>query len=135
MNQIKWTKELSVGIDKIDQQHMKLIAIINKVQSMFESNKSKNQLEEVLNELVEFARIHFTTEEEYFIKWNYPYTEEHKAEHGRLILKVLQFKDKFDKTGVKIIPDLLNFLKDWLENHLKKHDFKYANYFKDKDFI
>lgn len=129
MELLKWTKALSVEIPEIDDQHKNFIAIINKAYT--KSKKSKpEEIENILKELTEYARIHFSTEDNYFDNWDYPYKNEHDIEHEKLILKVLKFDEKFEKEGVKIIEDLIIFLKDWLENHLKNHDFKYRDYFK-----
>jgi len=127
---ILWNKNLSVGIKDIDNQHKHFIGIINSVYAKI-NNIDEKRLSEDLNELIEYARIHFTTEEDYFKKWDYPDAKKHMAEHEKLTLKVLKFKDKFDRNE-KIMEELINFLKDWLENHLKTYDFKYRDYAKER---
>lgn len=130
---ILWDKSLSMGINDIDDQHKHFIGIINQAyQSHFE--KDKSVMKNILNDLIEYARIHFSTEEEYFKKWDYPYTEEHMKEHEKLLLKVLKFEDKFE-SGKCDCDEFLKFLKDWLENHLMTYDIKYSKYFKEKGFI
>jgi len=134
MKLIIWSKYLAIGIKEIDEQHKHFIVILNSVEQKLKKGLDEKKLSDDLNDLIEYARIHFTTEENYFKKWGYPFANEHMKEHEKLIVKVLKFKDKYDK-GEKIMQELLNFLKDWLENHLKKHDFKYRDYFKEKGVI
>jgi hemerythrin len=130
---INWNESLSVCIKEIDKQHKHFIEIINQAyKAHFEKNK--NLMNDTLNDLIEFARIHFSTEENYFKKWDYPFAEEHMEEHEKLLLKVLEFKEKFD-SGKCDCDKFLEFLKDWLENHLMTNDKKYFKYFHEKGFI
>ncbi|WP_408033339.1 hemerythrin domain-containing protein [Thermodesulfatator autotrophicus] len=54
---------------------------------------------------------------------NYPELEHHRKEHERLIIEVFNFKERFDK-GVATKFELLEFLKDWLLNHVLNEDLK-----------
>lgn len=128
---IKWSKALSVGIPEIDEQHKILVKLVNTMHD----KKSKKNMGDVLNELMSFVRVHFTTEEGYFKRWSYPFASEHIAEHEKLTAKAISFSNRFEKEGAEMIPELTLFLKDWFENHLKVHDFKYARYFKDNDLL
>jgi hemerythrin len=106
-----------------------LIEIINEAyDSNFGEDKEKSN--EIFNELIEFVRVHFSTEEKYFEKCNYSGAEEHIAEHLKLIEKVLGFKSEFDK-GECDCSVFLNFLKDWVEDHLKVMDQEYVSCFKE----
>jgi hemerythrin-like metal-binding protein len=129
-----WTKKLSVGVKEIDEQHKDLIKIINET-NLLVGGSYEDKVKEEVNELLAFARVHFTTEENYFKKWNYPFANEHIIEHEKLILKVLQFSQRFQTEGKNILKDFLLLLKDWLENHIKKHDFKYRDYIKNNRLI
>jgi len=126
---LEWTPKLSVGIKKIDDQHKYFIKLLNKADDTVKAKK-KNELIKELPELLNYARTHFSTEEEIFDKYSYPYSNEHKLEHLKLLEKAVKFYDKAT-VEKEVGEELMLFLKDWLENHLKKHDFKYAKYFKD----
>lgn len=133
-NFIKWEKSLSVGIKEIDEQHKHFIGIVNSV--YININKKGKEIIPIkeLDDLIEYARIHFSTEENYFKKVGYPYSKEHMIEHEKLTLKVLRFSERAAR-GENVSLVLLEFLKDWLENHLKIHDKKYAKYFKENKLI
>ena len=129
---IKWQKSFSVGVDEIDEQHKHFIKILNKVHNKLdEENKD---LKDEIDELVEYARIHFSTEERYFDEWKYPFEDEHKIVHAKLTLDVLKFKQRFDN-GERIADELTEFLKEWLGVHLKVYDGKYAKYIKENHLI
>jgi len=126
---ILWTPKLSVGIKRIDDQHKEFITLINQSQKFAETGKSM-RFNKSLTELLDFARVHFSTEEDIFNKYKYPFAQEHNIEHFKLTEKVINFYDRA-KRDENIGEEFLLFLKDWLENHLKTHDQKYAKYFKE----
>jgi len=125
---MKWTEDLSVGVKIIDDQHKKLIEIIN-VAYNSDLQKDFEKGEEVFRDLIEYTRVHFTTEKDFFEKCIYPGAEEHIVEHMALIEKLLEFKDKFDERSLDF-HEFLEFLKTWLEDHLKVMDHKYVESFK-----
>jgi len=126
---IAWSEKLSTGIPSIDAQHKHFISLLNKADDLVKKKKIK-ELNKELPEVLNYARTHFSTEEEIFDKTRYPFANEHKEEHLKLIAKAIYFYDKSVK-GEDIGKEFMLFLKDWLENHLKKHDFKYAKYFRE----
>lgn len=126
MTFIEWDDSLNVQVKEIDDQHKNLIITINKAHEI-SSNEDK---EKILNNLIEFTRVHFSTEEKYFKKFKFEGTEEHMQEHADLILKVLKYKDLFDESKCDW-NEFLNFLKNWLEDHLKELDQKYVKCFKE----
>jgi hemerythrin len=130
----KWTQKMSVGISEIDDQHKHFISLLNKV-NLVKTTDKKEKVSQLLADLMEYARVHFTTEEKYFEKYKYPFANEHLAQHEKLLEDVIKFSNKFDKVGPIMVPELSVFLKEWLENHLAKHDVKYARYFKKNGFL
>jgi hemerythrin len=134
MAYIDWTPEMSMGMEDIDEQHKHFVGIINKTKEASDAGAARGAQKEVLGDLVEYARYHFETEEGYFETFSYPHTAEHKIEHAKLLANVLAFSDRFDK-GEDVAQELLAFLKDWLADHLMRHDKKYSKYFKSKGYI
>jgi hemerythrin len=135
MEQFEWTIEMSVGIKEIDDQHKKFISLINKTQVLYEKKAKKEVLQRQLDDILEYARIHFSTEEKYFDKYKYPLSNEHKIKHLELLAKAIAGYDKFEKEGPIVLPKIMEFLKEWLEKHLAKYDHKYAVYFKENELV
>ncbi len=129
MDLIKWNESMSVGIPKIDSQHKQLIQMINDLNSAMREGKSKEILNRVITDLMNYAQIHFETEEEYFVKYEYGGREEHEQEHSKFITQVFDFKKKFDANKVGLSIEIMKFLSDWLVNHIKVTDMKYKGVF------
>lgn len=127
---ITWQKKWETGIKSIDDQHKHFVGIVNKTYTLTEKDKDKKVLGEILGELMEYARIHFSTEENYFEDTEYPDTAMHKEKHEELLGKVITFSKRFESNeDVKnLVEDFLVFLRSWLEDHLVKVDHKYVSW-------
>ena len=129
MNLLKWDESYSVKVRLIDGQHKKLFKFANNYAEALKNGMSKASLSKLLEGLVEYANVHFSTEERYFVQFNYEDAEEHKREHTIISAKIQELKSKI-RTGITIEEDdVTNFLKVWLESHVKGTDKKYIECF------
>jgi hemerythrin len=129
---IQWNDTYSVQVAELDQQHQRLIALINELHEAMQQGKGKDALHNTLDGLVSYTVVHFRAEEKYFEKFGYPETRSHKLEHTMFEKQIADFKQDFTagKLGVSI--SVLNFLRDWLMNHIKGTDKKYSQFFNGK---
>lgn len=125
---IQWKQNFSVNISKIDNQHIKIVDLINELHDKMKEGKGKDSLTKILNDLTLYTANHFKTEEELFYKYNYPNTEAHVLEHKKLVDKVLQIKTDFESGKVVLTLDVMDFLKDWLSNHISGSDKLYTSF-------
>lgn len=119
-------KDLKLGFKKIDEQHTKLIEIGKKIKPTMPNE----EISKILDELIEYSRVHFSTEEKYFEEFDYPDGKEHEMKHASIIKKLLEFKDAFDNNQ-KLGKEFFNFIHDWIYIHLDQVDRKYVNHFKE----
>ena len=82
---IAWNVSLSVGVDKFDAHHRKLIGLINKLYLNMEEGAGVDVLKETLSELVSYTDYHFSAEEEAFAQFGYPQMESHIEQHHKLL--------------------------------------------------
>lgn len=127
-----WKDEYSVNIVKIDEQHKKLVALLNDLHSSMLAAKANSILEKTLTELVDYAAVHFKTEEDLMKDYGFEGFDNHKSAHDSFTKKVGEFYEDF-KSGKKIISvEILFFLKDWLINHINGTDKLYSSFFNSK---
>ena len=112
MSFANWKKSYELGLRDIDKQHKRLLELVNKAYEAYKSN-SEEKVRELLNDMVEFTRIHFNTEERYFEEFGYENSEPHIEQHNKLTLKALNLYDKFNSGEVRVAKELLEFLKEW----------------------
>lgn len=123
---ITWSSMFSVGVGEIDTQHKKLVDLINQLNDAMQAGKGPDVLGKVLTELVNYTVYHFGYEESLMGQHHYEDSPAHKGEHKKLIETVGDFKRKFDSGGAVISVEIMNFLRDWLTNHIMKTDKKFG---------
>jgi hemerythrin-like metal-binding protein len=129
---IQWNPALSVNIAQIDNQHMKLVDIVNNLHDRMKEGKGKTILSGVLSELADYTVYHFKTEEELFKQHSYPKSDAHILEHNTLVQQVLKLKTDLDGGKTVITNDVMLFLRDWLSNHISGSDKAYMPFFNSK---
>ncbi len=123
---INWNDSLSVNIKEIDVQHQRLISIVNELHDAMKSGKSKEILGKIFIGLQQYVATHFATEEKYMSQFNYPDYNAHKIEHTKLTQKVVELQKKFENGDPVLTLELMNFLKNWLQQHIIGTDKKYG---------
>ncbi|GAA6170530.1 bacteriohemerythrin [Colwellia sp. KU-HH00111] len=124
---IEWTAELSVGIDSIDEQHKKLVNMINALNEAMLTGSSNELLGKIFTGLAAYTQKHFAYEEALFAEYGYADSKQHKRQHRELIAQVVELKQKFiENPQQTMTADLMLFLKRWLTNHIMKTDKAYA---------
>jgi len=127
MSVMNWDEKYSVGIMKIDDQHKKLIALVNKLYEAMREGKGKEVLISILAETLEYTKYHFETEEAMFEKFSYSLKSEHMKEHRDLKEKVDKLYLDVEKGKATITIEVFHFLKDWIVTHIMQSDQKYKS--------
>ncbi len=125
-----WKEEYEMGISVIDEQHKYFVSLVNELYDAILRGQTDTRLKEILSKLIDYVKEHFNTEEKYFDKFHYGGSDEYKARHKELNESVLDFQKRLKEDKVIVSFNLVNFLEDWLEEHLKDMDFKYKDCFK-----
>jgi len=129
---IQWNESLSVDIAEIDTQHQRLIRMINDLNDAMRQGKGKEVLGKIITGLITYTRTHFKAEEDYFAQFGYPDAATHKQEHVRFVEKVASFKQEFEQGKLGLSLEIMSYLSDWLQGHIKGVDKKYAPFFHSK---
>lgn len=119
---ITWSNLLSTGISEQDNQHKRLIALINQLNEAVLDGKGSDILGEVLSQLIDYTAYHFDYEENLMSMHEFENTAEHKREHVHFAETVTDFKRKFDSGEAVVSVEIINFLRDWLTRHIMKTD-------------
>ena len=126
---IEWEDKFSVGISIIDEEHMKLIGILNKAIIVNEHNDNTEETKDILGDMIEYSRKHFLREETNMLKFKFPEYQLHRKEHLAFISKTVMSYHNLISGHCQITNEILEYLKDWLVQHIQVSDKKYANYF------
>jgi len=125
---INWSDALSVNIKKIDDQHKRLIELVNTLHDSMKAGKGNAAIGPILSDLLKYASFHFATEEKYFQEYAYPEYLQHKKQHDELTQKTKMLNASHREGKLSITIEVMNFLKDWLSNHILVSDKKYSTF-------
>jgi hemerythrin len=127
MTLLVWNNGYSVGIASIDEQHKKLVDMLNELFDGMQSSKGREVLGKILDELIDYANMHFKFEEDIFNRVGYPDLMSHKAQHDELRQKVIAIQERYKaaQTGALSL-EVINFMRGWLVNHIQGTDMKYS---------
>ena len=126
---LEWDDSFSVKVGELDKQHHELVNMLNSLNDAMKTGKSRDNMGGILDDMVDYANVHFAREEKYFDEFNYLKSFSHKKEHAKFVKKVLEFKDGFDNGHMMLSLDVMTFLKEWLVTHIKGSDQDYSQCF------
>ncbi len=129
-NVLQWDEKYSVGVRIIDDQHKQLFETINSLIQILDNNPSKQQLDEIIQKLLVYKKNHFITEEKLFEQFNYELKDEHHARHMEFNTKLNSMLAECGEDSMLLAFKLVDFLEDWLIEHLMTEDQKYVECFR-----
>ena len=124
-----WKDSYSVGNPILDAQHRSLLALCERAAACM-SNISRESLDEahdVLNDLADYMRLHFQTEERYLRASNYPGLDQQIIEHRDFEESLTDFLISVGR-GVVDKPALSQFLNLLWSSHILGTDASYRGY-------
>ena len=123
-----WKDDYSVGIESIDNDHKKLIHLINNLQTAIDYETDYLLEKQTLDEVIDYTHYHFDREEGLMEEYGYPDFVAHKAKHKEMIEKVNEFVLEFETDEEDAIQSLLAYLKSWLIIHINGTDQEYSEF-------
>jgi len=129
---VSWRDDLSVGIESIDDDHKKLLSLINNLQTAVFYPTGEAFERQALQELVDYTKYHFDREEKLMQENGYPDFEAHRRQHQAMIAKVGGFMSAYEQDREGTIDELTRFLKDWLMQHIAGTDQLYSDHLRSR---
>ena len=135
MKKIGWDDSLLIGIKEIDNQHKQLIERLDAVIEAIEKNQGEGAIAQTLDFLLDYTVEHFSTEENFMIRHNYPDLEFQKRQHREFKESVNQMIEDFELDGAskEIADHIRDFLFIWLKKHIREVDLPLARFVNEKE--
>ncbi len=129
---LELTKDMLLGIPKIDDQHRELVRMLNAAQSLGAKAYSAAENKRTLDFLGEYVVKHFKDEEALQLQSRYPKLEWHKEQHKAFVADFLKFKQAFSANGAsaKFTLELNKSIVGWVVRHIKTADAEFGKYYK-----
>lgn len=122
---------MSVGVSRLDRDHKILIGLINRLDEAASDGGAgaRQVMAEVLEVLVAYTIFHFSREEAVMEACGYPALGQHHEDHVALTQEVQDWQQRLCEDPDSIAPpDMLHFLKGWLNHHILLQDMAYRPY-------
>ncbi|HPG24436.1 MAG: hemerythrin family protein [Spirochaetaceae bacterium] len=125
MTVLAWSDAFDVGVDKMNEEHQRLIDLMNRLHDLYEGDASRSEQKKTFDELAKYTVKHFADEEAYMESIEWPGLVTHRHIHAKLLDDLGTHKAAFDKGG-ELSSKLFSFLKIWLKAHIQGIDRKYG---------
>lgn len=120
-----WDEQFNTGLKEVDEQHQKLVEIINRLASSIAYNSSENILNNIFDELINYTIYHFETEEAIWHQHlpSDPLDSKHQAIHKNFVDTVMKLKSEQNIKPLSVLAEeALGFLTSWLASHILETD-------------
>ena len=133
LESVAWNDTYSVGVPALDDQHKKLVSMINQLADCHAARNcgSSGAFHEVLSRMFDYSQVHFKAEEDYLRRIGYPQLADQKIEHAAFVGKMAAFS----MAAAEGVPDEVavhRYLKAWLLSHILESDMQYRSFAESK---
>jgi len=125
---VEWTARLSLGVKPMDEAHMHLIDLMNRLHESCAAGDDKAEIRRGLKALSDFTVRHFREEEAFMQSIAYPGLATHKQIHANLIAQLGEHFEAFETGPGTLSNQFFTFLKVWLTAHIMGIDGKYGEH-------
>ena len=127
---IRWQDKYALGVVEIDEQHRKLFEIAGEIEALLNDNFITDKYDDIvaiLGELKDYTIQHFKDEEEFMLSNKFPMFLTHKMMHNDFVEKIESIDlSKVDNEQNLYLKEILNFVAEWLVEHILVEDAKYS---------
>lgn len=132
MAYIEWDESFSVGVKAMDDQHKKLIDLINQLHDAMKAGQGSKEAPVILKSLVDYTHYHFEAEEKMLEKGVYPGLLNQQKMHKVFVEQIEQYQADLATKSLTMGVKLSEFLKSWLMTHISVEDKKYGKFMNEK---
>lgn len=125
---LTWNHTCTIGVRAMDDQHAILMETLNDLRLALMQGGSRDQVSEGLNRLIDFTRLHFSSEERLLEQSGYPGVVEHRRAHQQLLSQIEEAAHLTQVHDELHTRSLLVFLHDWYLGHVENLDCQYGTW-------
>lgn len=130
MNRIEWSEEWSVGVHVLDEEHKRIIDVINELELIIPCKNTDERLTICMSKIAHYISKHFYHEEHILQANNYPDLKDHLIQHIYFKRAIADFHMMLLEQERMVGFELLRFLRDWFVDHILREDKAYTPFVK-----
>jgi hemerythrin-like metal-binding protein len=132
MTFLSWRRDYEIGVPQIDAEHHRLADMVNTFHETYLRGGSREEIPHLLNQLIAYAEEHFQHEEKLMSDSGYPRLDEQRALHEELVTSIFAINERLSADRTKAGAEVLQFIKNWLLDHIVKHDMDIGDFLRRK---
>jgi len=88
-------QNIGVGFDQIDGEHRVQVGLLSALRHAVTVGRAEKEVKEILEQLIDYTKVHFMSEELLMRLYQYPHYEAHVAEHDRMVEQIEQARERY----------------------------------------
>lgn len=130
-----WNYVCATGVRAMDNHHNILMDTVNELRLAAVRGSGREQVNEAMDRLIAFTRMHFRSEELLMEQHGFPGLEEHRAEHQRILAQILQSSHRAQHGQRMQMRPLLSFLREAYAEHIEGMDREYGPWLNERGVL
>lgn len=122
-------KEFRLGIDAVDNEHVKLVDMLNEVHFLLSDGKRDEARKYFNITLSAYVDEHFANEERFMESFEFPMLEEHRKIHNNFRKSFEELKPQIELLDEDAFRQALSETFAWILSHIGKTDKRYVKYY------
>lgn len=132
---LAWDNRYLIGLPMIDNQHKYLLQLLNNLYGDYASGRSVDALNELFDNLIDYASYHFSLEERWMEGQLYPRLELHRHEHAAFSKRVEAMQHDYRVYNRNVSLEAVTFLFNWLITHIQGSDYDFGCFIQQKSHV
>ncbi|WP_322797735.1 hemerythrin family protein [Thermoflexus sp.] len=125
---IELTEDLLTGIPEMDEQHRKLVDLLNEVYELSAQGKREEAREKLISGIISYVHFHFDAEEEFMSRVGFPECELHKQIHANFRKQMLAWAEEAKEGDEQALRGIAAMIWAWFLRHIGVRDRAYGEY-------
>jgi hemerythrin len=115
-------QDTGVGCDQMDGEHRVQVGLLSALRDAVTMGRAEAEVNEILEQLVDYTKVHFMSEELLMRLYQYPHYEAHVAEHDRMVEQIEQARERYQNGDRATTTETLNAALSGLVGHIGRSD-------------
>lgn len=132
---IRWKDEYCVGVSRIDEQHFRLVEMLNELYRKIGPEITPQDTWSLLQSFNEYAETHFSAEERIARDSNVDIAAQaaHRLEHESYRDRMANFRRAFEQNDKRAPVQLMAFLSNWWLSHILIRDMELGRLIREQE--
>ncbi len=128
LSTLRWSEELSVGLDSLDEDHQLIVDLLARVQQAAAAKEPSSIVAAYLDFLTDYTAYHFHREELVLAACSFPELKAHRRAHQAAVDRLSELRARHQEQPTEqTLRELVGWVEGWVHDHLIQEDAQYVD--------